>query len=149
MFHVKHVLHETIRFMPKIFTSDKQKIGKLGENIAERFLMKHGFTIIESNYTKKWGEIDIVAQKNNKLFFCEVKSKSVNSISDVTHETNTYRPEDNMHPWKAKRFSRTIQTYLLDRNISESMEWEVDLLVVFLDIKSKKAKVKVVKDIIL
>ncbi len=120
--------------MPKIFTSDKQKIGKLGENIAERFLMKHGFSILETNYTKKWGEIDIVAEKEGKLYFCEVKSKSVISIQDVTHETNNYRPEDNMHPWKAKRFSRTIQTYLLDRNIPESMEWEVDLIVVFLDI---------------
>ncbi|MBP7006694.1 MAG: putative endonuclease [Patescibacteria group bacterium] len=135
--------------MPKIFTSDKQKIGKLGENIAERFLMKHGFSILETNYTKKWGEIDIVVEKEGKLYFCEVKSKSVSSIQDVTHETNNYRPEDNMHPWKAKRFSRTIQTYLLDRNIPESMEWEVDLIVVFLDINLKKAKVKVVKDIIL
>lgn len=149
MFHVKHVLHETLRIMPKIFTSDKQKIGELGENIAEKFLMKHGFSIIERNYTKKWGEVDIIASKDNKLYFCEVKSKSVNSILDVSHETNTYRPEDNMHPWKVKRLSRTIQTYLLDRNIPQSTEWEVDLLVVFLDIKSKKAKVKVVKDIIL
>lgn len=146
---MKHVLHETLGIMPKIFTSDKQKIGELGENIAEKFLMKHGFSIIERNYTRKWGEVDIIASKDNKLYFCEVKSKSVNSITDVNRETDSYRPEDNMHPWKVKRLSRTIQTYLLDRNIPESTEWEVDLLVVFLDIKSKKAKVKVVKNIIL
>lgn len=146
---MKHVIHETSYIMPKIFTSDKQKIGKVGETVAEKFLMKHGFTIVESNYTKKWGEIDIVASKDRKLYFCEVKSKSVNSITDVNHETDIYRPEDNMHPWKVKRLSRTIQTYLLGRGVPESMEWEVDLLVVFLDIKSKKAKVKVVKNIIL
>jgi hypothetical protein len=45
--------------------------------------------------------------------------------------------------------SRTIQTYLLSKNIEEEKEWQVDLLVVFLDIKNKKAKVKVVEDIIL
>ncbi len=60
--------------MPKVFTSEKQKIGELGENIAVKFLTKKGFFISERNYTKKWGEIDIIAEKNNKLYFIEVKS---------------------------------------------------------------------------
>jgi len=46
--------------MPKIFTSEKQKIGELGENIAVGFLMKRDFSVLERNYTKKWGEIDIL-----------------------------------------------------------------------------------------
>ena len=55
--------------MPKIFTSQKQKTGEIGENVASKFLVKRGFTILERNYTKKWGEIDIVAQKDNKIYF--------------------------------------------------------------------------------
>ena len=47
----------------KNFTSDSQKIGQLGEDIACKFLMKHEFSILERNYTKKWGEIDIIAIK--------------------------------------------------------------------------------------
>jgi putative endonuclease len=129
--------------MPKVFTSDKQKIGEMGENIAVRFLMKHGFLIKDRNYTKKWGEIDIVAQKDHKLYFVEVKS-----VSHVTDTVNNYRPEDNMHPWKLKRLSRTIQTYLLSKNLDD-MDWQVDLLVVYLCQKEKKARVKVVSDIIL
>ena len=54
-----------------------------------------------------------------------------------------------MHPWKLKRLSRTIQTYLISKRIPEKKKWQVDLIVVFLDLKNKKAKVKVVKDIIL
>ncbi|KKS49718.1 MAG: hypothetical protein UV13_C0006G0026 [Parcubacteria group bacterium GW2011_GWC1_42_21] len=54
-----------------------------------------------------------------------------------------------MHPWKLKRLSRAIQTYLLSKKIAEEKEWQVDLLVVFLDLKSKKARVKVVRDIVL
>ncbi|MEK7113734.1 MAG: YraN family protein [Patescibacteria group bacterium] len=128
--------------MPKIFTSEKQKIGEMGENIAERFLVKHGFSILDRNYTKKWGELDIVAKKDNKIHFIEVKS--------VTHETDTsYRAEDNMHPWKMKRLSRTIQTYLLDKDIEEDIEWQVDLVLVYMDMRNKKAKIKVVSDIIL
>src|SRR3989344_1309840 len=107
--------------MPKVFTSETQKIGEIGENIAVRFLVKHGFIIKERNYTKKWGEIDIIAEKDDKLYFIEVKS-----VSRITLETSPqpepvglgcsdddYRPEDNMHPWKLKRMARTIQTYML------------------------------------
>ena len=68
MFHVKHIL----KYM-KNFTSNSQKIGQVGEDIACKFLMKHGFTVLERNYTKKWGEIDIIAQKEDVLYFVEVK----------------------------------------------------------------------------
>ncbi|MBP9748250.1 MAG: YraN family protein [Candidatus Pacebacteria bacterium] len=135
--------------MPKVFTSEKQKIGEIGENIAVKFLMKHGFSVIDRNYTKKWGEIDIIAKKSEKLYFVEVKSVSRDTLDNVSPETDTYKPEDNMHPWKLKRMSRTIQTYLLSKKIGDDVEWQVDLLVVFLDLKNKKAKVKVVSDIIL
>ncbi|MFA6257627.1 MAG: YraN family protein [Candidatus Paceibacterota bacterium] len=135
--------------MPKVFTSQTQKTGEIGENIAVKFLMKHNFLIIDRNYTKKWGEIDIVAKKDNKLYFIEVKSVARETLDNVFNETSNYRPEDNMHPWKLKRLSRTIQTYLLSEKISDEKEWQVDLLIVFLDIKNKKAKIKVVNDIIL
>jgi putative endonuclease len=136
--------------MPKVFTSQTQRIGEIGENIACKFLMKHGFLILDRNYTKKWGELDIVAKKKNKIYFIEVKSVSRETLNDVNRETsNNYRPEENMHPWKMKRMSRTIQTYLLYKKIPDDMEWQVDLLVVYLDINNKKAKIKVVNDIIL
>ena len=58
----------------KKFTSDSQKIGQLGEDVACKFLMKHNFLVLERNYTKKWGEIDIIAKKNSKIHFIEVKT---------------------------------------------------------------------------
>lgn len=157
--------------MPKVFTSGKQKIGEIGENVAVKFLVKHGFSVIERNYTKKWGEIDIVAEKQGKLFFVEVKSVSSSfappspkatdgqskatadkrvTLPDVSRETkDDYRPEDNMHPWKLKRLGRTIQTYLLSNKVPEDKEWQVDLLVVYLNMETRQARVKVVSDIIL
>ena len=135
--------------MPKVFTSKTQKTGEIGENIAVKFLMKHGFSILERNYTKKWGELDIVAEKDKRIYFVEVKSVSRNNLTGVTRETlDAYRPEDNMHPWKLKRLSRAIQTYILSRKLDDR-EWQLDLLVVFLDIENKKAKIKVVSNIIL
>ena len=141
--------------MPKVFTSETQKIGELGENIAVRFLVKHGFSILDRNYTKKWGEIDIIAQKDNKLYFIEVKSVSRETLNTFipksyndSDDRYEHRPEDNMHPWKLKRLSRTIQTYLLSKNVPDEKEWQVDLLVVYICQKEKKARVKVVSDII-
>ncbi len=138
----------------KQFTSEKQKIGEIGENIACRFLIKQGFKVLERNYTKKWGEIDIVTEKGKKIHFIEVKTVSRENLDTVIHETlsgeySSYRPEDNMHPWKLKRLGRTIQTYLLDKNIPDEKDWQLDLAVVFLNLKEKKAKVKILENIIL
>ena len=142
--------------MPKVFTSETQKIGEIGENIAVKFLVKHGFSILGRNYTKKWGEIDIIAEKASRLYFIEVKSVSRETLNtfipksfNSSDERYQYRPEDNMHPWKLKRLSRTIQTYLLSKRIPDEKEWQVDLFVVYLSQKERKARVKVVSDIIL
>jgi len=144
-FHVKRFTCNK-KDMPKIFTSKTQKTGEIGENIAEKFLVKHGFRILERNYTQKWGEIDIVAEKEEKLYFIEVKSVE----RDLSKETtlDSYRPEDNMHPWKLKRLGRAIQTYILQKKLDDR-EWQFDLLTVFLSLKDKKARVKVVSDIVL
>lgn len=49
--------------------------GKLGEKIAQDFLVRKGYRIIESNFQTRFGEIDLVATKGKKLVFVEVKLK--------------------------------------------------------------------------
>lgn len=133
----------------KKFTSESQKIGKLGEDIACKFLMKHGFSLLDRNYTKKWGEIDIIAKKKEKLHFFEVKSVSCVTLPDFKEENPfTKRPEENMHPWKLKRLSRTIQTYLIHNRIGNTI-WQFDLLLVYIDLKTRTARVKTIENIIL
>lgn len=130
----------------KNFTSNTQKIGKLGEDVASMFLVKHGFDVLERNYTKKWGEIDIIAKKDDRLYFIEVKSKSVSNLENVSRETS--RPEDNMHPWKLKRLRRVVETYLISHRIGGT-DWRFDLLVVYIDIEKRVGRVKVIENIIL
>ena len=96
--------------------TERQRIGEMGENLACQYLEEKGYKVIGRNYLKKWGEIDIICQKGKILHFIEVKSVT-RSLSNVTHVTDTYSPEDNMHPWKLKRLSRVIQSYLLDKDI--------------------------------
>ncbi len=56
--------------------SNKTK-GKLGENIAKDFLVKRGFKILETNFHySRYGEVDIIAAKNNIIYFIEVKYRT-------------------------------------------------------------------------
>ena len=121
------------------------EIGKIGEDIAVRFLGKQGFSLIEKNYRKKFGELDIVAKKDNRLKFIEVKSTASLPTKDGV---DAHRPEDHVHAQKLIRMRRAIEVYISERKIPKESRWTVDLLVIFLDEELKKAKVRVVEDIL-
>ena len=121
--------------------TEKRRLGDLGESIACDFLQKRGFEVIEKNYLRKWGEIDIVAKKAGVIRFIEVKS--------VTHGTYSggYRAEDNMHPWKLKRLARAMQTYLLEKKLDT--DWQLDLVTVQIDQVNRKARVEIIENIVI
>jgi putative endonuclease len=128
--------------------TEKRRVGDIGEEVVCKYLVNKGYVVVERNYWKPWGEIDIVAKKSNSISFVEVKSVSRSSrVGEVTRET--IRPEENMHPAKLRRLHRAVQTYLLDRKIPESTPWQIDLACVFLDFATKKAKVEVLENIVL
>lgn len=137
--------------------TEKQKIGEMGEECACKYLERNGYKVVERNYLKKWGEIDIVAWKDKKLYFIEVKSVS-RTISEsrdmannmvITGGNDAYRPEDNMHPWKLKRLGRAVQSYLLDKDISDDVEWQFDVATVYLDLDKKLSQIVILPDIVL
>lgn len=130
----------------KKFISNSQKIGQIGEDVACEFLEQKDFAILERNYTKKWGEIDIIAQKDKILYFIEVKSKSVSSLDFVLNENS--RPEENIHLWKIKRLRKVIETYLISKRLG-AINWQFDVLIVYLDLEKRKARVKRMENIIL
>jgi putative endonuclease len=128
---------------PKPLT-EKRKTGNLGEDIGCMYLEKLGFTIKDRNYLRKYGELDIVAEKASVTHFIEVKTVTRET---VIRETDSYRPEDNIHPWKLKRLARTIQAYILDRKVAG--EWQFDVITVVLHMKTRKARVEFMENIVL
>lgn len=128
--------------------TEKRKLGDIGENVACDFLNKRGFEIKEKNYLRKWGEIDIIAIKDGVIHFVEVKSVSCVTFDDVSHGTmGDFRPEDNMHPWKLKRLSRVIQTYLLEKKLDQ--DWQLDLITVKINEKDRMARAEILENIII
>jgi putative endonuclease len=52
-----------------------RRVGEVGENLAEKYLRKHGYRIIERNFSTRFGEIDLIAKKKGVLVFVEVKAR--------------------------------------------------------------------------
>ena len=119
--------------------TEKRKTGDIGENIACEFLKKRGFEILERNYSKKWGEIDIITKKSGLIHFIEVKS--------VTRLASTCLDSAKRASWKLKRLSRAMQTYLLDRKLN--CDWQLDLVTVKIDQQNRTARVELIENVII
>ncbi len=59
----------------------KKRVGDLGEKIAAKFLRKNKYKIIETNYSNKYGEIDIICTDKDYIVFVEVKTRAKNSFT--------------------------------------------------------------------
>lgn len=53
----------------------KKETGNLGENLAAQHLSNLGYKILQTQWRKRCGEIDIIAKQNNTLVFAEVKTR--------------------------------------------------------------------------
>ncbi|HET8574802.1 MAG TPA: YraN family protein [Candidatus Paceibacterota bacterium] len=127
--------------------TQKQIIGDLGEKVARKFLMKHGFQIIEQNYWKKWGEIDIIAQKQGVLHFVEVKTVSREKKSNVPRETLFHMAAENVHAKKLQRLYKAIDSYLLEKNVSHETPWQLDVVMVILYMDTRRAAVDMLENV--
>ena len=129
---------------------NKREKGDRGENIACKFLIKNGFNIVDRNYYKKWGELDIIAKKGNELHFFEVKSVVRNFPLDRHKSFTGYHvPEENVDSFKIRQLRRIIQTYLVDGRYGLDCVFQFHVLSVCMNDKTRLARVKWIKNVIL
>ncbi len=103
----------------------KQNIGKFGEDFACEYLVKKGYKIIERNFRKPWGELDIITMAPNKtLVFVEVKT-----IRNIGRQTNV-SAEEQLTAAKLQKLQRTASLYANHRPelINDKKGWQIDLL---------------------
>ena len=98
--------------------------GNLSESVVCDFLASKGYEIVDRNYLRKWGELDIVAEKEGSLHFIEVKSDFRKNQFDG------YRAEELMHNLKQRRLRRMVATYLVDKKYGLDHPFVFDLAVV-------------------
>ncbi len=122
-----------------------KEIGDKGEDIACEWLKKHDFLLVERNYNKKWGEIDIIAAKDKIIHFIEVKSVT---LKEKKRERG-HRPEENVHELKQRRLKKVIQTYLFERRYGFDAEFQFHVVLVYMNAVTRRAKVTFMENIIL
>jgi len=87
--------------------------AKLGENKACEYLKKLGFKILERNYRKTYGEIDIIALEKDVLCFIEVKTRTSGQFGT---------PLESITSWKLKSLIKTAQYYKMTKpNLQEGL----------------------------
>ncbi len=91
-------------------TRYKKDIGQRGETEAILYLHKKGHEILHKNFYTHWGEIDIIAKKDNKIIFFEVKTR----VGDKKG-----KPYESVTANKINRLRRPIQYFLLQNDYKD------------------------------
>ena len=99
---------------------DQKKFGKKGELKAVEFLKEKGFEIIETNYLKRTGEIDIITfdPEWKEYVFIEVKSR---------RSLNLGYPEESVDEKKIQKISDTAENWFIEKDIRDP-EWRIDII---------------------
>ena len=106
--YIEGALH--INFM------NNTEIGNKGEKIAKKYLKLRFYKILETNYRRKTGEIDIIAKKKGYIIFIEVKYRS---------NTNKGLPREAVNAFKQRQIKRTAEMYIMENSLSCDMRFDV------------------------
>lgn len=99
----------------------KHEIGKIGENLASKYLEAAGYTIMERNFLARQGEIDIIAKDKKELVFIEVKTRT----NDVYG-----KPVEAVNMQKQKHLLNTIKYYLYSKHLEDELV-RIDVIEVY------------------
>jgi putative endonuclease len=97
-----------------------QALGRWGENQAAIYLEGRGYSILERNFRTPYGEIDLVARKQNTVVFVEVKTRSSDSYG---------LPEESITPGKATHLLDAARFYIEDHPTSDGV-WRIDVIAI-------------------
>ena len=96
--------------------AEHNELGKLGEELAENFLIKNGYTILETNWIFQKAEIDIIAQKDNTLAIIEVKTRSSLDFG---------LPQDFVKPKKVQLLVKAVNEYVISRDLDVMVRFDI------------------------
>lgn len=115
----------------------KKETGALGEKLAQDFLKKRSYRILETNYRSgRLGEIDIVAVHKKQLVFIEVRTKTSSSFGS---------PEESItHAKKEKLVSLAIDYLQTHRGLPD--DWRIDMVAVELDRDGKATRIEIIEN---
>ncbi|HXT70761.1 MAG TPA: YraN family protein [Vicinamibacterales bacterium] len=119
--------------MPAI--DDRQTLGKLGEQLASDELRRRGYSILATRHRTRFGEIDIVCERNGAIAFVEAKARRTTRYGSAI---------DAITPWKRRRIAAMALDYLASAG---KLELPCSFIVVAIDqIGTPKMTIRVIED---
>ncbi len=91
--------------------------------MAAKFLQSQGFQVLEQQYKKTFGEIDLIYLDGDEVVFVEVKSRQSSLFG---------YPEDSVTPQKIRHILRVAEEFLMSKNKTES-PWRIDVIAIEFD----------------
>lgn len=111
--------------------------AKKGEDLAAKYLQNHGYKIIERNFRKGYGEIDIICVKDNVLVFVEVKTRATNLYGGAIESIARY---------KLHSLIKTAQYYkLIHKNLPDALR--IDAILIDLKPDNSPSKINHIENI--
>ena len=95
---------------------EKRRLGFWGESRAVKFLKKSGYTVLHRNFKCPFGEVDIIAQKDDTLCFIEVKTRSSDYFGEPNQAVNRTRQS---------RYINSARYYFTDREIDCTVRFDI------------------------
>lgn len=90
--------------------SKNRKIGDIGEDLATKYCISHGYEVLEKNWTTGHKEIDIILKKNDIYIFVEVKTRTNLKMG---------MPETAISESKIKNVTEASQIYLENKTYKD------------------------------
>jgi Holliday junction resolvase-like predicted endonuclease len=117
------------------------EIGQLGERLVAAYLERCGATLLDHNYVKPCGELDLVVSYHNNLHVVEVKTKTVPSCASVNASApDPYRPEVHVTPAKIARLQNTVACW------QQEFRWhgaaQIDVIAVYVSLSDQDASLE-------
>lgn len=109
----------------------RRDTGILGEKLARDFLIKKGYSILETNFRCPRGEVDIVARDKDCLVFVEVRTKRSRDFGT---------PEESITPAKMEKLRTTAAHYCQMHGDSLS-QWRIDVVAIEVDDRNKPLRI--------
>jgi putative endonuclease len=110
--------------------------GRLGEAFAAEYLVRQGYEILEKNYRRQFGEVDIVARDRGTLVFVEVKTR---------HSHLYGAPVEAVDKRKQRQLSKIAQGYLLSCQLHDTAA-RFDVIGVTLDKNNQPAQIELIRN---
>ncbi len=96
--------------------ADHNETGDIGENLAEKYLRKQGYEILERNWHFGKNEIDIIAIDNDFLVIVEVKTRRSNYMGE---------PEEYVTRTKQRSLIKAANGYITKNNIELETRFDI------------------------